>query len=91
MDVETSVREFLRDEGVLAPGTDAVAADESLLDSGLLDSAGIFQLVAFLEDRFQLAILDDDIVPENFESISTIVGFVNAKVGTRGAGDSGSE
>lgn len=86
MDVETSVREFLQGQGVLIPGTDAVAADESLLDSGLLDSAGIFQLVAFLEERFRLTISDEDIVPDNFDSINAVVAFVNAQSETRGDG-----
>lgn len=88
MDVETSVRDFLRDQGVLAPGNETVAADESLLDTGLLDSAGIFQLVAFLEERFHLTIADEDIVPDNFDTINAVVAFVNATVETRGGGGS---
>lgn len=83
MDVESNVREFLR-EVVSVPDAGVVGADESLLDSGLLDSAGIFQLVAFLEDRFGLTIADEDVVPDNFDTINAVVSFVDAKLETRG-------
>lgn len=82
MDVETSVREFLRDE-LRAPGTEELGSRESLLDSGLLDSAGIFQLVSFLEERFGINVADEDVVPDNFDTLEAIVAFVN---GVRGGG-----
>lgn len=90
MDVESNVREFLR-EVVSVPDAAVVEADESLLDSGLLDSAGIFQLVSFLEERFQLVIADEDVVPENFETIAAVVAFVETKSGARGGDANRSE
>lgn len=83
MDVQTSVRDFLRDE-LRAPGSDTLGSGDSLLDSGLLDSAGIFQLVSFLEERFQFVIADEDVVPEHFETIDAVVAFVETKTGARG-------
>lgn len=90
LDVERSVREFLQ-EVVSVPGADVIGGDESLLDSGFLDSAGIFQLVAFLEERFRLSIADEDVVPENFDTIDAVVALVTTKVGTRGGGGDESE
>lgn len=90
MDVETNVREFLRDQVAVRDDKDAVSADESLLDSGLLDSASILELVAFLEDRFDLEISDEELVPENFETINSIVALVNAKGRSAPGGDAGS-
>ena len=90
MDVETNVREFLRDHVAVRHEKEAVSADESLLDSGLLDSASILELVAFLEDRFDLEISDEELVPENFETINSIVVLVNAKGRSAPGGDAGS-
>lgn len=78
MDVEMSVREFLRSQVRIPTEEPAIASDESLLDNGLLDSAGIFQLVTFLEERFGFVIPDEELVPENFDTINSIVAFVNS-------------
>lgn len=79
MDVETSVREFLQDQVAGRHESAALAADESLLDSGLLDSASILELVSFLEGRFAFVISDDELLPENFETINAIVGLVTSR------------
>lgn len=91
MDVETSVRDFLREHAILAPDNPVVSSDESLLDSGILDSASIFQLVGFLEERFNFVIPDEDLVPDNFETIDSIAAFVRSRAETQAAGDSASE
>lgn len=54
--------------------------DESLLDSGIMDSTGILELVLFLEEKFSIAIPDEEIVPENLDSINNIVAFLNKKL-----------
>lgn len=56
-----------------------VGSDESLLDSGLVDSTGIFELVAFLEDTFAVKIEDEEIVPEHFETPAMVGAFVERK------------
>ena len=86
MDVEASVREFLREHAVVRQ-EDAIAGDASLLDSGLLDSAGLFELVSFLEERCGVTIADEDLLPENFETIDAIVAFVDPKAGGASRGD----
>lgn len=85
MDVAGSVREFVKAHVVLQQ-EDEIGSDESLLDSGLLDSAGLFELVSFLEERFGITIDDEELVPDNFETIDAIVAFVNPKVEARAAG-----
>jgi acyl carrier protein len=50
--------------------------DDSLLDAGALDSTGVVELVSFLEERFDIVIQDQDLVPENLDSISAIARFV---------------
>lgn len=78
MDVEAGVREFLRDHVHLRDDKE-IRPDQSLLDSGLLDSASILELVAFLEERFGIEIRDEELLPENFDSIDAIVLLLAAK------------
>ena len=82
MNVEMIIREFLKDNVVVRPSDADIPADESLLDSGVLDSASMLVLVSFLESRFGLTISDEDLLPENFETIGAIVALVEAQGGS---------
>lgn len=79
MDVEKQIRGFVEQYFTARKGKTDITDDESLLDSGLIDSAGIFELVGFLEKEFGIEIDDTEIVPENFDSISTLAGYVRSK------------
>ena len=59
-----------------------VADDTSLLETGIVDSIGVLEVVAFVEQSFAITVSDDDLVPENFGSIGGIVRFVEEKLGT---------
>lgn len=79
MDVEGSVREFLNEQVASQGEKREIRSDESLLDSGVLDSASILEIVSFLEERFRFTIDDEELVPENFETINSIVRLVKSK------------
>jgi acyl carrier protein len=53
--------------------------DEHLLTSGILDSLGVLDVVAFLEETFRISVVDEDLVPEHFESLQNIAAFVASK------------
>jgi acyl carrier protein len=55
--------------------------DESLLTNGILDSLGVLDVVAFLEAEFQITVTDEDLLPENFESLARLTTFVEVKQG----------
>lgn len=54
----------------------SLAPDEDLLGSGIIDSMAILKLVTFLEESFGIKVKDDDIVPENFQNLDSIVTYV---------------
>jgi len=56
--------------------------DESLLDSGIIDSLGILDLVTFLESEFHVIVKDDELDTEHFRSIASLAGLVDRKVNT---------
>ena len=51
----------------------------SFLDAGIVDSTGILELVDFLDDEFNIKIADDEILPENLDSINNIINFLDKK------------
>lgn len=73
-DIRTDIRNFLQQD--LARDLTGVEDSTSLLQAGVLDSLGVMQLVAFLQERFGVRISDDDLVPENLESVDAIAAFV---------------
>lgn len=52
---------------------------DQLLESGILDSMGILELVEFIEGEFKISVTDEDLFPENFRSIERIAAFVQQK------------
>jgi acyl carrier protein len=79
-DVEPTIRKFIEDNFLFREDRGALAAEESLLDAGLIDSTGILELVAFLESEFGIAIEDAEIVPDNLDSVRAIAAYVRRKL-----------
>jgi acyl carrier protein len=52
---------------------------DSFMESGIIDSTGILELVRFLEATFDVKVADEDLIPDNLDSIEKIVAFVQAK------------
>jgi len=72
------IRAFVRRRFPLAAAA-AVKDEDSLLDSGIIDSLGILDLVAFLEKTFGIRVGDEELNPANFDSIAAVVRFVATK------------
>jgi acyl carrier protein len=72
------IRGFVRRRFPLAV-TAGVTDEDSLLDSGIIDSLGILDLVAFLEKTYGIRIGDEELNPGNFDSIASVARFVAAK------------
>lgn len=73
------VREFLADAFPLSDALDDLSDDDSLLETGVLDSMGVLELVAFLEERYAIDIPDEDLRPEYLDSVTRIVSYIEAK------------
>ncbi len=66
------------------PATRNVGNEEPLLKNGLIDSLGILEVVTFLERQFGFTVTDEELLPENFESIHSLSNFVQLKTNGRG-------
>jgi acyl carrier protein len=59
--------------------------EQSFLENGIIDSTGVLELVAFLEERYAIAVADRELLPENLDSISNVTRFVTRKLASQGA------
>ena len=81
----TSIRDFVFEKFPIAKKRQLKDSDE-LLESGIVDSLGILDVVAFLESEFGLTVNDEDLLPENFRSIERIAQFAQERRGSKVAG-----
>ncbi len=76
MSVRAELEAFIVEEVALGRGIPSIAPDEDLLARGVIDSLGVTQLVAFLEERYSIRVGDDELVPANFQSLDRLEAFV---------------
>jgi acyl carrier protein len=77
--IEESVRRFIVEELSNDGRSGDITDDYPLLERQVLDSLGIFNLVAYLESEFGIVVQDEDLVPANFGTVADIATFVGAK------------
>lgn len=81
MNVTRRVREFIVEELRFGGSPEQLTPDYPLLESGVVDSLGLMQIVQLIEDDCGVEIADADIVPENFASLAAIEKLVQSKGG----------
>jgi acyl carrier protein len=77
--IDEQIRSFVDDNFLFGQGDD-LANDDSFLENGIIDSTGVLELVTFLEERFTIQIADEELVPNNLDSVTRLVDFVESKL-----------
>lgn len=80
--LKREVRQFLATQ--LHRKVDGVGDTESLLEAGVIDSMAVLELVGYIEQRYSITVGDDDMMPENFDTIEAIAAFIESRRGSRG-------
>ncbi len=68
-------------ENFLFGRADGLSDDDSFLEKGIIDSTGILELIAFIEQQYRIKVQDEELVPQNLDSITNIAGFIERKTG----------
>jgi acyl carrier protein len=77
--IKRLLRDYLRENFLLAGAVDELEDQTSLLSRGIMDSTSVLELVGFLEDHFKIEVADQEIVPENLDSLESIATYVRRK------------
>lgn len=77
--METIINDYISRELVQDAALLPLSDDTSLLDSGILDSLSLLQLVVFIEERFGITVGDTELLPQNFASVQTICAYLRAR------------
>lgn len=78
MTTEDIVRNFILEQFYVADPAE-LTVDASLIDTGIVDSMGMLDVILFLETRMGISISDSDTIPENLETIGRIAAFVERR------------
>jgi acyl carrier protein len=80
-DVKAEIRRFIDDNFIMGASGTVLGDDDSFLDHHVLDSTGFLELIGYLEESYAIKIADEEMIPENLDSVDCIVRFLAKKRG----------
>jgi acyl carrier protein len=81
--IAENIESFMLTRILAESGKKSLLSDEDLLEARALDSMGIMKLILHIEQDFGIKVEDEDIVPENFQNLNSIVAFIERKMQDR--------
>ena len=73
------IRAFILENYLFTNDTSALAADDSLLGRGIVDSTGMLEIIFFIEEQLGVKVRDEEMIPENLDSVNRIAAFVQSR------------
>jgi acyl carrier protein len=73
------IKKFIAKNFLFSDDASVVREDQSLMSSGTLDSTGILELIMFVEEKFEVKVADEEMLPENFDSVNAIAAYIAQK------------
>ncbi len=77
-DIENQLLEYIKKECLSKNAQNMPGLDDDLFDAGIVDSAGLISFLAFIEKEYKISIPDEDLLPENFKSISVVTKYIDS-------------
>ncbi|MDI6026876.1 acyl carrier protein [Corticibacterium sp. UT-5YL-CI-8] len=78
-DTKAAVKAFIIENFLFGDTAYKLEEEASLIDNDIIDSTGVLELVAFVEDRYGITMADAEIVPANLDSVARIAAFLESK------------
>jgi acyl carrier protein len=83
--IAQEIKDFVVSNFLYGQDGQSLTSEQSFLENGIIDSTGVLELVAFLEQRFGIAVADRELMPENLDSVQNASAFVTRKLSAQGA------
>jgi acyl carrier protein len=78
--LKDELRQFVTDNFMFGKHYEGFADDNSFIERGIIDSTAVMELVAFLEEHYQIKLQDKDLIPENLDSINGLARYVQSRL-----------
>jgi acyl carrier protein len=82
--IAQDIRTFVTTNFLFGQDATALSDDQSFLETGIIDSTGVLELIAFLEQQYSISVDDHEVVPANLDSVQHLVAYVERKLQARG-------
>ena len=79
MDSRPKIRQFIKENFLFTDDDGALADGDSLMMKGVIDSTGALEVIMFLEESFGFEVGEEEMIPENLDSVDNLVEFVKRK------------
>ncbi len=79
--IDLTLRNFVIENFLYGDKNASLDDHDSFLDKGIVDSTGVLELVSYLEEAFGIKVEDEEIIPDNFDSIATLTRYIQRKQG----------
>ncbi|MCB0910098.1 MAG: acyl carrier protein [Propionibacteriaceae bacterium] len=80
--VTADLRDFISEAYLFGDESRMPADTDSLLETGILDSTGVLEMIEFIESTYGISVADSETVPENLGSISNLTRYIGTKIGS---------
>lgn len=84
MEIKETLRKFITENFLLSAGMDTFEETDSFMDTGIIDSTGVLELLEFVEEEFKIKIEDEEIIPDNLDTLNDLTGFIYRKIENAG-------
>ena len=79
MSVTQQIKTFIVENFIFSSNGFDLSEDDSFLDAGVVDSVGVLELVTYVEETFAIQVADEEVVPENFDSLARLSAYIDRK------------
>lgn len=76
MDVKEQIRQYIAENFLFSGNGFDLDDEDSFLEAGVVDSLGVLELVTFVEEEFGLNVVDEEIVPDHFDSVTKLAAYI---------------
>lgn len=80
MNIKSEIRNFIVDNFLYGQDDNALGEDDSFLRTGIIDSTGVLELVSFVQEKFGITVGDEELLPDNFDSLNRLALFITKKI-----------
>jgi acyl carrier protein len=90
MEIKEKIKVFINDNFLFDSDHKTISEDDSFLEKGIIDSTGVLELVSFIEEAFGFRVEDEELIPDNLDSLNKITLYISKKKGLeKGTGTEG--
>ena len=80
MDIKETIRRFIVDYLLSGDESKTIDDDDSFLEREIIDSTGVLELASFIEETFDISVADEELIPDNLDSINRLVTYIQSKL-----------